>query len=120
MARAALTAQTTPGAYPSLPIGANSLDLAWYAGDNVNGNEATIIEGKTLVLADNTDAAAQTITFTSVNDAYGRPGDITAYSIGIGEFAIFGPFKAAGWAHSGKLWIDVSDADVKLCVITLP
>ncbi len=124
MARVLVAAQTTPGAYPSLPIGANTRDLAMQAGDPALGNYTPLVEGKTLILLQNTFAGAKTVTFTSVADSYGRTGDITTYSIGQDEFALFGPFKAAGWSHGsgadGGIWIDVSDAAVKIAVITLP
>ena len=124
MARVVVNAQTTPGAYPSLPIGANTRDLAMQAGDVALGNFTPIVEGKTLVLVHNTFAGAKTVTFTSVADGYGRTGDIATYSIGQDELAIFGPFKAGGWSHGsgaeGGIWIDVSDVAVKIAVITLP
>ena len=121
MARVNVPAQTTPGAYPTLPIGANTRDLTMQAGYVALGNDSTLVDAKTLVIVQNTDSGAQTVTFTSVADSpFNRPGDITAYSIGAGELALFGPFKMSGWAHSTKLWIDVSDATVKIAVITLP
>jgi hypothetical protein len=120
MARTNIAAQTLPGAYPTLPPAANSLDLTTVAADIANGNETAIVDNKTVVLAKNDDVGAVTITFTSVADTLGRTGDITAYSIGAGELAVFGPFKLVGWTHSGKLWIDGSDVDLKLAVITLP
>jgi hypothetical protein len=124
MARVLVAAQAFPGAYPSLPIGANTRDLAMQAGDTALGNYTPIVEGKTVVLLHNTFAGAKTVTFTSVADAYGRTGDITTYSIGQDEHARFGPFKAAGWSHGtgadGGLWIDVSDAAVLIAVETLP
>lgn len=120
MARTNLVAQTLPGAYPTLPISANTRDLTTNAIDIVNGNETTLVDSKTVVLLKNEDAGATTVTFTSVADTLGRTGDITAYSIGAGELAIFGPFKLVGWTHSGKLWIDGSDVDLKVAVITLP
>lgn len=120
MPRTLIAAQTTPGAYPALPPAANSRDLTFVAGDVVNGNDATIVENKTFVVARNINVGAKTITFTSVADTLNRTGDITAYSIGPAELAVFGPFKAVGWTHSGKLWIDVEHADVTLAIITLP
>lgn len=121
MARVNIAAQTTPGAYPTLPVTANSLDLAMQALDASLGNYTALVDSKTFVLAQNTGVGARTITFTSVADAFGRTGDITAYSIGAGELAIFGPFKAAGWSQSGtQLYIDGSHAEVKAAVITLP
>lgn len=120
MARVLIAAQTTPGAYPTLPISANSRDLSMQAGDNALGNYTAIVEGKTLVIAQNTDSGAHTVTFTSAADTYNRTGDITSYSIGAGELALFGPFKALGWSNAGNLDIDCNDNTVKFAVITLP
>ena len=120
MARVNVAAQTTPGAYPSFPISANSLDVAFQAADDSLGNYTALVEGKTYVLAWNTDSGAHTVTFTSAADTYGRTGDITSYSIGANEIAQFGPFKQLGWSQSGQLWIDVSDNTIKLAVLTLP
>lgn len=121
MARTTIAAQTTPGAYPTLPVAANSRDLAVVPADVGNGNDVTIVEGKTLLVAYNASAAtARTLTLTSVADAFGRSGDITAYSMAAGEIAIFGPFKVAGWSHAGKLWVDGSHAEMTFAVITLP
>lgn len=123
MARVLVAAQTTPGSYPTLPIPANSRDLSMQAGDASLLNYTPLVEGKTLVIVQNTDSGAHTVGFPSVVDSpYGRKGDISAYSLGAGELAIFGPFKGAGWLQSAPagLWIDVNDATMKIAVITLP
>jgi hypothetical protein len=116
-----LVAQETLGAYPSTPLAANSADLVETAGDAVFGHQTPLVNRKTLVIAHNTSAAtARTVTFLSVADAKNRTGDITAYSLAAGEIAVFGPFATEGWANAGNLWIDVSHAEMKLAVITLP
>lgn len=119
MTRTLIAAQTLLGAYPTLPV-TPATDLTEVAADVGNGNSVTIIEGKTVVLAHNTGVGARTVTFTSVADTFGRTGDITAYSIAAGKLKPFGPFKVAGWSHSGVLWVDGSHAEVLLAVITLP
>lgn len=116
-----IAAQTLPGAYPTLPIGANTRDLAFSVTDPALGNETPLIDSKTVLLFRNDDVAAQTVTITSsVDTPYNRTGDITAYSIGADELAIFGPFKTVGWTVGGKLTWQTSDADIKVAVITLP
>ena len=120
MARVLVAAQTTPGAYPALPISANSRDLSMQAGDSSLGNYTPIVEGKTLVIFQNTDSGAHTVGFTSAADTYNRTGDITGYSLGAGELCLFGPFKALGWSDGGNLDFNVSDNTVKVAVITLP
>jgi len=122
MARVLVAAQTTPGAYPALQPAANSRDVGFQASDTGLGNYTPIVDGKTLVLITNINAAPQTVTFQSVPDTLNREGDITAYSLTQYEVALFGPFKNAGWLQTGTvgLWIDTSDNDVKIAVITLP
>jgi hypothetical protein len=121
MARTNIAAQTTPGAYPTLPIGAGTRDLATTPADVANGNETSLIDSKTLVLVYNSGASPHTVTFDSVAiPTYNREGDITAYSVGAGEISLFGPFKTAGWANSGKLYIDANHAEILFMVITLP
>jgi hypothetical protein len=121
MARTNIVAQTLAGAYPVTPLAGASADIAFIAGDVGNGNETPLVDSKTVVIAYNTSVgSARTITFTSVVDTLNRLGDITAYSVGIGVISRFGAFKTVGWAHSGKLWIDVSNAELTLAVITLP
>jgi len=123
MARVLVAAQTLPGAYPTLPLGAGSRVLAFQAADASLHNYTPIVEGKTLVFVKNSHATdPKTVTFTSVVDAYNRSGDITTYSIAAGVVAVFGPFKAAGWSHpdTGEvgLWIDGSTADILIAVVT--
>ena len=100
-ARVLVSAQSLPGAYPALPIAANSRDLAFVAGDATNLNYTPLVNDKTVVIAQNTGAGARTVGFVSVADEFGRTGDITAYSMGAGELAIFGAFKTKGWANVG-------------------
>jgi hypothetical protein len=121
MARVNVAAQTTPGAYPTLPVGANTRDLAFQVYDAGLFNHTAIVDGKTLVLIQNVAVGAKTVTFLSVADGtFHRTGDITAYSLGAGEIALFGPFKTAGWSNAGFLDIDAEDANIKIAVITLP
>jgi hypothetical protein len=92
------------------------------AGDASLGNYTPLVDGKTLVICQNTNSGstARTVTFDSAVDAFNRTGDITAYSLGAGEIGMFGPFKTAGWVNAGNLNFDVSHAEMKIAVITLP
>lgn len=120
MARTTITAADLLGSYPATPLTADSADYAYAASDLANGNQVAM-DGKLLVLVQNTDAGAQTITFTSVVDSKNRLGTITAYSVGIGEFAAFGPFDPDGWKQTdGMFYINTSDVDVKLKVFKIP
>jgi hypothetical protein len=128
MARGAIVAQTFPLSvgpqyYPATPLSAGTAALTMTTGNSSDGHVATIVDGKTVVLAFNSDTmTARTITISSVTDSLSRKGDITAYSLAVGDICTFGPFKQLGWNQSSPagLWIDVSNAAVLLAVITLP
>lgn len=113
-ARTDLTVQSPVNLKAS--ISANAADLTQTAADVSNGNQFTMSGGE-IIIADNTGASAYTITLTSAPDTLGRTKDISAYSIGAGEVAIFGPFEAYGWRQSnGKFYIDCDNTAVKLSV----
>lgn len=117
MAPTTLTKTTPRGSYGS--YGADLADLTMAAADVANGNQF-VASGKDLVIAHNTGGSAYTVTVTSVADPYGRTGNISAYSIGAGEYAIFGPFELAGWQQTdGKILISASNAAVKFGVVPL-
>ena len=119
MARVTHTPKALTVGYPTLQPPANSLDVAFLAADTVN-DEQVVHTGKEMILAQNTDAGAQTVTITSVA-INGRTGDVTAYSIGAGEFAYFGPYPTKGFRQTnGFLYFEASSALVKFLVFKLP
>jgi hypothetical protein len=111
-----------PAKYPTLQPGVNTLDITFTAAgaDFADGAKFTLT-GKEILLVQNANAGPQTVTITSVADnSYKRVGDITAYSIGIGEFAVFPQFQKEGWCQSdGCLYFAATAADVKFCVLRL-
>lgn len=123
MARTTITPQDLPGAYPALQPAADSRDLAWAAmsgSAGANGNQAPLT-GRETILFRNDDAAPQTVTITSIVDDKNRPGDITAYSIGIGEYAVFGPVAIAGWKQAdGNVYFEASAATVFCAILRSP
>jgi len=120
MARTTLTKTTALGAYGDYSV-ANSADMTMAAADTSNQNQF-VASSRDLVIAHNTGGSAYTITVTSVDDPhYGRQGDIATYSLGAGEYAIFGPFKRPGWVQSdGYVYLEASNALVKFGVVALP
>ena len=129
MARVLVAAATgiPAGSYPSLPVGAGSLALAWQAADASLYQYTPLINGKTVVLAMNTDASnPYTVTIESVADTFKRTGDIATYSLAAitgttPVVAVFGPFSTTGWNQAGnQLWFRASNAAIKFAVITLP
>lgn len=87
---------------------------------NTSDKQQTAHTGKVLILAHNSGASPHTVTITSTPDHLGRTGDLTAYSIGAGEYAVFGPFKLEGWVQTdGKLYFEANHAEVLFGVIDL-
>ena len=120
MARTTLTKTTALGAYGDYSV-ANAADMTMTAADTSNDNQF-VASSKDLVIAHNTGGSAYTVTITSAADpTYGREGDITTYSLGAGEYAVFGPFKRPGWVQSdGYVYLEASNASVKFGVVALP
>ncbi len=101
------------------PYATTGLALPFEAMDNVNNNHF-VSSGKELVIVRNDDAGAQTVTVTSVGGVEGRTGDITAFSIPIGDYAIFGPFPVHGWRDaSGNIVLTPSTATLFVAVIKM-
>lgn len=122
MARTALPIVSVVGSYPTLPLGVGAAAFVFTAADNVNGN-SFVATGREILLVQNSDSVAQTITIHSAVDSpYNRSGDITTYSLAAGTFAgPFGPFLLPGWLQSdGTVWLDTSAATIKFCVVHLP
>lgn len=118
MARQSHTALTALGTKAS-SYTAGAADLTMTAADVAN-YEQTAFTGAELIIAFNGNGGAQTVTVESIADANGRTGDITTYSIGAGEYAVFGPFDLDGWRQSGgKLYFKASSADVDLGVVRI-
>lgn len=105
--------------YPDLPLAANAADVPLTASDAVNF-EQVVHAANVIIVARNSGAGARTITVTSA-PYLGRSGDITGYSIGAGEFAILGPFPAAGWRQAnGFLYWQAEHAEVLTACVLLP
>lgn len=120
MARTAITVQEVSAPFDA--ISAGSEDFTFAASDNANGNYF-VCTGRELIVVENTNVGAQTITIDSVDDEKGRQEDITTYSLAANDFAVFGVglTNAKGWKQtSGQVYIDTSDADVKIAVLRLP
>ena len=115
-----LTRQTVYGPYPGT-ISANQLDFTWVAGSIEAATPTTFVcTGNELLLFHNNGAQAYTTTITSVADEYNRTGDITAYSIGAGEFAAFKFTNVAGWRNSsGLVSFIVENASVDVAILDI-
>lgn len=115
-----MSKQTSLSGYPATPLTANSADITFTAaGASFADGAGFVMEGDDVLIVHNGNVAAQTITIQSVADTLNRKGDITTYSIGAGEYALFSFPKAAGWAQpsDGKLYFAVTAADVEFAAI---
>lgn len=120
MARTLLTVIEAIPLIPTLPLVADSADFAFTPGNAVDGVEF-VATGRELILVNNTGASARTVTVKSAPDALGRSGDVTAYSVGAGEFAQLGVRSNPGWRQAnGRVWVDMSHAELEIAVIRLP
>ena len=123
MARLPLTVQDILPSYPlTLPLVANSADFVWtQAGADFADGASFPLTGKEILMMRNDNVGAQTVTIDATKDKYGRLGDITAYSIGIGEYAIMPIFKTEGWKQTtGLIHFEASVTDVAFAVLRMP
>ena len=119
MARTALTPQTLLGPHPGVPA-ANALDFTWAAADEVNLNDFPHT-GREVILIRNDNVAAQTITLTSKLSGLNRLGTITAYSVGIGEYAALWAGDINGWKQAdGNFYLEAAVNDVFFAILRLP
>ena len=122
MPRTAITPETPLGGYGDYSS-ANSADFPMAATTGAAGDSGNkfVSSGKDLVYVKNTQAGTQTITFTSVDDPYGRAEDITAYELLTGEYARFGVFLVEGWRQTdGNIYFETSHVDVLVAVFPVP
>ena len=121
MARLVLTPQDVISSYPITPLTANSADFTWTAsGVDFADGAGFPMTGQEILLVRNDNIGAQTITIEGPVDKYNREGDITTYSIGAGEFAVFPSFPKEGWVQAdGQLYFEVTAADLYFAVIRL-
>ena len=120
MARTAITPQAPLGSYD--PYAAGDADLAMNASTGAAGSSGNqfVSSGNDLVIVQNTDVGAQTITFTSVDDPYGRSEDITTYELDPDQIGMFGPFQVTGWRQTdNNVYFETSDAGMLIAVIPL-
>jgi hypothetical protein len=86
--------------------------------DASNGNEVPLT-GHEIVIFQNTDASAHTVTLLSVPDSRGRSEDITAYSIPAGALAMFSYLSGTeGWQEGdGNAHFNTSSALVFMAAL---
>jgi hypothetical protein len=119
MPRITHTAQVPLGSIGDYSV-ADAADLTFLAADVAN-MEQTALTGKEMIVARNVGGGPFLITVTSVNDPFNRTGNVTDYSLGAGEFAIFGPFDRTGWRQvDGNLYFEANNVAIEFAVVRLP
>lgn len=114
-----ITVQTVKGPFDT--IAANGADFTFAAGTITDGDVFTCT-GRELLLFYNT-SGTNTVTITATDNDKGRSEDITSYSLGAGEFAVFGVglTQKKGWMNSSKqIRLTVSSANITVAVLRLP
>jgi hypothetical protein len=97
---------------------AGDLAVTPVAMDAVNGN-SFIATGREILIFQNTDSSAHTITVTSIADKLGRVDTaLTAYSIPANGFAAIQMKEINAWIQpTGVIYLATSSALVKVAVI---
>lgn len=119
MPRSSIPVITALGPYPALPLTADSADVVLTAltgTAGANGNQAAFGNfNRLLLLLQNSGAAPYTVTINSLASAnvFNRTGDVTTYSLGVGEFmALF--IERNGWVQAdGMLYFEATNVAVK-------
>lgn len=119
MARLDIVPATVINGFPTLPLAADSADFVFsnpaVAADGISYTSS----GREVLLVQNTSGGALTFTVAS-SPLNGRTGDITAYSLGAGEFAAI-MVSGAGWEQaSRKVFAVGSTTGIKFAVLRLP
>lgn len=107
------------GPYPTLPVTANALDFVFTTADSVNFDQFNFT-GRELIIIRNSTAGALTVTLESAADPQSRTGDVTTYSIGVAEFAVFWVGNLVGWNNAGQFFFRSSASTMDYAIIRIP
>ena len=120
MAATTITVQDIVGPFEAVTAG--DLDFTFAAMTITDGDEFQCT-GKEIVVLHNDGTAAYTVTVSSEDDSFGRDGDISAYSLAVGDYAVLGVglTNSAGWKDSSNnILLTPSNADIEVAVLRLP
>jgi hypothetical protein len=133
-----IATQPIVGPYPSLPVGAASLDLVFTAADPVNGNNIVADQlsynsyapgilplgsiGGDIILVWNTDTNPHNFGLAS-QPVNGRTGDVgggltPSYAVGAGVISAFKLSQLAGWQDgTNNVYFKADSALVKFAIL---
>jgi hypothetical protein len=119
MAQTPITTQSVTGPYSATPVTALALNIAFVAADVANGNCFASDSGGDILIAWNSDTSTHHLTITSQPDnPYLRTGDVTAYALGAGLFAMWDFSNFSGWVDLfNKVYFSADSATVKFAII---
>ena len=118
MARKQIPVTIPFGPYPGTVV-ANQLDTVFTVADNVNFDQF-VFTGRELIIVRNSTGGALTFTLESVADPQGRLSDITTYSLGAAEFALFWAGNMTGWNNGGQFFLRSSAATMDYLIVRIP
>lgn len=118
---ALIATQTIRDPFAAVPT-AGQIHFTWTAGNT--GGDTILVTGREILLVWNSGASPYTVTIASAADDKGRTGDISAYSLAAGEFAVFGGglTNRLGWKNQSTNLITItpSNTAVKWALLKLP
>lgn len=109
---------TTPLKRNNYAVQAGDLAVVMAAMDATNGNSFAI-SGRDILLLQNTDTGAHTVTVTSTGDNLGRlDSSLTAYSLPAGATVAIQMKEVSGWKQAdGTVDLTTTSALVKMAVL---
>lgn len=98
-------------------VQAGDLVVPMAAMDATNGNSFAIT-GREVLLFQNTDTVAHTITITSIADGFGRVDtSLTNYSLAASAIVAIQMKELKGWSNGGTVTMTTTSALVKIAVL---
>ena len=98
-------------------VQAGDLLVSFVAMDAVNGNSFAT-DGNEILLFQNSDASAHTVTITSIADELGRTdSSLTSYSIPANGIVAIQMKVLNGWSNAGVVTMSTTSALVKVAVL---
>jgi hypothetical protein len=119
MVRLAVTPASVVGPFLTGQPAADSLDIVFTGPAVASDGISFPLTGREIVVVRNIHATLpQTVTFSATADPFGRTQDVTAYSLGAGEFMAFKFSDLIGFRQSdGNVYAVGSTTDIKFAVL---
>lgn len=117
---AAVSSTVVAGPYLAEGVTPQMTTLTFTAWGGSGNDTFPVGTNGTLLIVQNTDAGAQTITISSTADSQGRKADITTFSIAASGI-VARVFKPSGWENSlGSQLVEWTASDVGVEIVAIP